>query len=309
MGAMNRIRLDLAYLGTPFHGWARQPGLPTVCGVVETALSTIFRQPVELTVAGRTDTGVHATAQVAHFDLPATVLRQLAGERHESSSQIDDEDVVHAWVEKLPRRINGVIDYQLKNLREGRHLGAPVVIHRAQLVDTAFDARFSAKARHYLYRIADRVEGFDPTTSLTTWWVDKTLDVDLMNEAGTVLVGEHDFLSLCKPREGATTVRTLSSVKVQRRGSAVEVAVSADAFCHSMVRSLVGVLTEVGWGRRDLVWVEALVEDPSRQHGVPIVPAHGLTLVGVDYPAADQWARQQEVTRRVRNSPLKPPCL
>lgn len=309
MGAVNRIRLDLAYLGTPFHGWARQPGLLTVCAAVEEALATVLRQPVELTVAGRTDTGVHASAQVAHFDVPATRLRQLAGEHAAPSSQIQDEEVVRVWVEKLPRRINGVIDYQLKDLREHRHLGSPVVIHRAQLVDAGFDARFSAQARHYRYRIADRVEDFEPTTSQTTWWVDKVLDVAAMNQAGAVLVGEHDFLSLCKPREGATTIRTLSNVEVQRCDRTVEVTVSADAFCHSMVRSLVGVLTEVGWGRRDLGWVANLVQAPSRQHGVPIVPAHGLTLVGVDYPPAGQWAQQQERTRRVRNSPLNEPCL
>ncbi|MDO5722351.1 MAG: tRNA pseudouridine(38-40) synthase TruA [Actinomycetaceae bacterium] len=308
-----RIRLDLAYRGTPFHGWARQPGLPTVCGALEAALSTIFRSDVELTVAGRTDTGVHARAQVAHFDIPRETVTTLTTRRQAPSSSNHGEDSAERWVSGLPKRINSILAHQIRDLAPTRHVGPPIVVHRAQVVAESFDARFSALTRHYCYRIADHVSHHQPATAETTWWVDRELDVQAMNQAARLLTGEHDFLSLCKPREGATTVRTITSVNVRRQpdedGGQVRIEVSADAFCHSMVRSLVGVLTEVGWGRKNQEWVATLLGEPSRQHAVPIVPPHGLTLEAVDYPAPHLWQQQQEAARRVRNSPLNEPTL
>lgn len=299
-----RVRLDLSYQGAPFHGWARQPGLLTVCGTVEAALATIFREPVELTVAGRTDTGVHATAQVAHFDVATDVLARALLKSHKDPSVAAVPSELIEAVGLLPSRLNGLIAHSLRILPAGVQAGSAVVIRSATVVDSAFDARFSARMRHYCYRIADQLDSFDPRTAAYTWWVDRPLDIAAMTQAGQILTGEHDFLSLCKPREGATTVRTLTRVRIARSSDVLTVTVSADAFCHSMVRSLVGALTEVGWGRRDLGWVKTLLREPARQHGVPVAPAHGLTLVGVEYPPPEQWKIQQVRTRRVRNSPL-----
>ncbi|WIK64607.1 tRNA pseudouridine(38-40) synthase TruA [Gleimia hominis] len=283
-----RIRLDLAYAGGGFHGWAKQPGLRTVQGEVEAALQTVVRAPVELTVAGRTDAGVHAAHQVAHCDVPASAWAKLL--------PVTDSPEALA---KLRRRFNSLL------ARGTETPGADVVIHRVQRVGADFDARFCALTRHYQYTLCDRDEALNPTTAHIVWWTGaQGLRLDKMNEAAGLWVGEHDFLSFCKPRVGATTIRTLKTLAVERNAAGeVEVQVSADAFCHSMVRSLVGALVEIGRGRRDTTWARTLVREPARTHGVPIAPAHGLTLVGVDYPPPALWAEQQRKTRRVRTSP------
>lgn len=279
-----RVRLDLAYLGTAFRGWARQPGLRTVQGEVEEALATLLRTPVTLTVAGRTDAGVHAAAQVANFDVEQSRISKLnrAGD-------------FEAGMAALQGRLNGLLS------RGSEVAGADVVVKSVRVVSGDFDARFSALKRHYCYRISDRVETNDPLTATTMWWIGAQLDVSAMQAEATCLLGEHDFLSFCKPREGATTIRTLEEVRVQRSSTGIEVRLSADAFCHSMVRSVVGTLVEVGRGRRPSGWVKQLVEQPSRSHSVPIAPAHGLTLVAVEYPGEDEWADQQKRTRRLRS--------
>jgi len=255
-----RVRLDLAHDGTDFSGWARQPGLRTVQGTLEDALAVLERAPVALTVAGRTDAGVHATGQVAHADLTAAPdLRHLAGV-----------------------------------------LAAPdLVVRSATEVPPAFDARFSALARHYAYRVTDAPP--DPLRRHDTLGWPRPLDAGAMDDAAHLLVGERDFASFCKRREGATTVREVLSMSVARDGEVVVVSVSADAFCHSMVRSLTGALLAVGEGRRAVGWPAEQLARRSRDGGAAVAPAHGLTLVGVDYPdGAAALAAREAATRRVR---------
>ncbi len=261
-----RLRLDIAYDGTPFAGWARQPGQRTVQGDVEDALIRVARlQAVRLTVAGRTDSGVHAAGQVAHVDLPADV--PLGG---------------------LARRLNGVLD---RSVRVTGLAPAPA----------GFDARFSALSRRYVYRITDAPFGAEPLRRFDTLAWPRPLDVPAMASAALLLVGEHDFAAFCRRREGATTVRTLLRLDVLRRPDGVIVAdVEADAFCHSMVRALVGALLAVGEGRRPPQWPAAVLRRGMRDPAVTVAPAHGLTLVEVRYPPDAELAARAEVTRAVR---------
>lgn len=269
-----RLRLDLAYDGSGFHGWAAQPGLRTVEGVISEALALVLRRPVQLTVAGRTDAGVHARAQTAHFELSATEAASF-----ESAA--------------LLRRIQRL-------LMRG---GEPDIVLRALTPVTAdFDARFSASGRSYCYRLADAEAAFDPLARINVWWQPGlSLDTGAMAAAAESLLGEHDFLSFCRPREGATTIRTLTTLAVRRREDGVILlSPRADAFCHSMVRSLVGALVEVGRGKRDPEWLRTLVDRPSRSHGVPVVPACGLTLEGVEYPPPEEWGARAARARSKR---------
>lgn len=242
-----------------------QPELRTVCGVLAEAMSTVLRRPVRLTVAGRTDAGVHATGQVAHTDLPA--------------------DLDGSW---LVRRLS-------------RLLPADVRVRTVTPVPDTFDARFSALARHYRYRVATAPHGAEPLRTRDTLTWPHPLDVDIVNRAAQRLLGEHDFAAYCRRREGATTVRALREMHWTTGPDAVvTAAVSADAFCHSMVRSLVGALLDVGRGRRGPEWPAALLTRRSRAGEVPVAPAHGLTLVRVDYPADDALGARADLTRRVR---------
>ena len=262
-----RIRLDIAYDGTGFSGWAVQPQRRTVQGVLQEGLAIVLRLPAELTVAGRTDAGVHAIGQVAHLDLPTTT-----------------------WVAASPtllRRLAGV-------------LPADVRVRAAVEVPAQFDARFSAVWRRYEYRISDAVGGVDP---LRRWLVlgwPRALDAEAMAAAACSVVGEHDFAAFCKFREGATTVRTVYSLQVQRAGDEIVCTVQADAFCHAMVRSLVGSLLAVGDGRRDATWLASLLTRTSRADEVPVAPPHGLTLVAVGYPPEGAPAERAAVTRQWR---------
>ncbi|MFC3892017.1 tRNA pseudouridine(38-40) synthase TruA [Lentzea rhizosphaerae] len=260
------MRLDLGYDGTEFSGWARQPSRRTVCGVLEDTMSMVLREDVVLTVAGRTDAGVHASGQVAHVDLPSTV--DVAG---------------------LPRRL-------------ARVLPADVRVFSARVVPGAFDARFSALRRHYEYRVTDAAFGADPLRRLDTLAWPRALDVSAMNAAASLLLGEHDFCAFCKRRDGATTIRELQRLELVRGASdgVITAFVSADAFCHSMVRSLVGALLAVGEGRKGLEWPGSLLSLHARSSGVTVAPAHGLSLVRVDFPGDDELAARAEVTRRVR---------
>jgi tRNA pseudouridine38-40 synthase len=259
--------MDLAYDGTDFSGWALQPQRRTVCGVLQDALSRVLREPVVLTVAGRTDAGVHATGQVAHADLPA--------------------DLDPAW---LVRRL-------------ARLLPPDVRVRAVTAVPTEFDARFSALRRHYRYRIATAPHGAEPLRARDTLTWPHPLDLDTVRAASRGLLGEHDFAAFCRRREGATTVRELQRLDwTAGPGGVVEAAVSADAFCHSMVRSLVGALLDVGRGRRDTGWPAALLTRGVRSSDVAVAPAHGLTLVAVDYPPAEALAARAETTRRVRST-------
>jgi len=274
-----RLRIDLAYDGACFHGWARQTGLRTVQGEIEAALDTVLRTTGNgLTVAGRTDTGVHARGQVAHVDVDPAALAGATGRGGEAPE------------EALVRRLNGVLD-------------ADVRIHRVVAAPPGFDARFSAVWRRYAYRITDDAATVDPLTRSHVLAWPRALDLQAMNEASRQLVGEHDFASFCKRREGATTIRTLLDLSWSRVGGVAEATVRADAFCHHMVRSLVGCLVAVGEGRREPPWAAQVLARGERDAAVTVVPAHGLTLEEVGYPADDALAAQAEAARVVRTLP------
>jgi tRNA pseudouridine38-40 synthase len=272
-----RLRLDLAYDGTAFHGWATQPGLRTVQGDLERALGTVLWVPaVPVTCAGRTDTGVHARGQVVHLDVERDVLTAAAGR----------SDLPPA--ESLVRRLNGVLDDDVR-------------VHRAREVPAAFDARFGALWRRYGYRIADHPALVDPLTRAAVLAWPRPLDLDAMNGAAVRLLGEHDFAAFCRKREGATTIRTLLDLRWDRDPAGLAVAtVRADAFCHSMVRALVGCLVAVGEGRRTPAWAGDVLAARVRDPGVTVMPAHGLTLEEVAYPADDELAAQADAARTVR---------
>ena len=275
-----RLRLDLAYDGTDFHGWATQPSLRTVQGTLEAALAQLLRlESVAVTCAGRTDTGVHARGQVVHLDVEDEVLEAAAGRSTAGP------------VEALLRRLNGI-------------LPADVRVHRVAPAPDGFDARFSATWRRYAYRVADAPSLVDPLvrTAVLAW--PRPLDLDAMNAAATELRGEHDFAAFCKKREGATTIRTLLDLSWSRDASGLAVAtVRADAFCHNMVRSLVGCMIAVGEGRREPSWAGEVLRRGVRDGGVTVVHPHGLTLEEVAYPAEAELAAQARAARTVRSLP------
>ncbi|HVF20472.1 MAG TPA: tRNA pseudouridine(38-40) synthase TruA, partial [Mycobacteriales bacterium] len=261
-----RLRLDVAYDGGAFSGWARQPDRTTVQGALEGALSRVLRRPVELTVAGRTDAGVHATGQVCHLDV-----------------------VDPPAPEELRRRLNGALD------------GAVRVLAVSQ-VSTAFDARFSALWRRYEYRVADAAYGVSPLRRHDTLAHPRPLSLRALRAGSASLVGLHDFAAFCRRREGASTTRTLRRLSWRRDPDGVLVAsVEADAFCHQMVRSLIGTLLLVGDGRRDQSWPARALASRDRAQAGPVAPAHGLTLVEVRYPASSRLAARARATRQRRS--------
>ncbi|CAL2068536.1 tRNA pseudouridine(38-40) synthase TruA [Streptomyces griseofuscus] len=274
-----RIRLDLSYDGTDFHGWAKQAGgKRTVQGEIEDALRTVTRskETYELTVAGRTDAGVHARGQVAHVDLPA----ELWAEHRE----------------KLLKRLAGRLS---KDVRIWRLTEAP----------EGFNARFSAIWRRYAYRVTDNPGGVDPLLRGHVLWHDWPLDVDAMNEAARALLGEHDFAAYCKKREGATTIRTLQDLSLVRGADGVITAtVRADAFCHNMVRSLIGALLFVGDGHRGPEWPGKVLAAGVRDSAVHVVRPHGLTLEEVGYPADELLAARNKEARNKRSLPSAGCC-
>jgi tRNA pseudouridine38-40 synthase len=272
-----RVRLDLAYDGTGFHGWASQPGLRTVQGDLEAALATVLRLPaVPVTCAGRTDTGVHARGQVVHLDVAGPALEAAAGRSGAPP------------VEALVRRLNGVLADDVR-VRDGR------------VAPEGFDARFGAVWRRYCYRVADGPRAVDPLTRRHVLAWSRRLDLAAMNEAAAALIGEHEFAAFCKRREGATTIRRLLELRWERNPDGVaELAVRADAFCHHMVRSLTGCLLAVGEGRQERGWPAAVLTVAVRDPRVAVVPAHGLTLEEVAYPPDAELAAQAQATRVVR---------
>jgi len=272
-----RIRVDLAYDGTDFHGWATQPGLRTVQGELEAALATVLRAPeVTLVCAGRTDTGVHARGQVAHLDLDAAQVEAAAGRSTAPP------------LEALARRLNG-------------RLAPDIRVHRVTRPPAGFDARFSALWRRYAYRIADTAEATDPLSRRQVVAWSRPLDLEAMNAAAAALVGEHDFAAFCKQREGATTIRTLLALRWERDARGVATAtVRADAFCHHMVRSLMGCLVAIGEGRRETAWAGEILAAAVRDPAVANLPAHGLTLEEVGYPGDAELAARAEESRKVR---------
>lgn len=273
-----RLRLDLAYDGTAFRGWARQPTLRTVQGTLEAAIARVLGGDPQLVVAGRTDAGVHASGQVAHLDLTPAQQERLAHSR--------------AGVpEALASRLNGVL---------GPY--PDLVVHRTTVASAGFDARFSAVWRRYEYRLADRESGYDPLERLRTTSVKARLDVEAMDAAARSLIGLHDFAAYCKWREGATTIRTLLEFGWHRDERGILVArVKADAFCHSMVRALVGACAAVGEGRLAVADVAAIRDEGVRISEVKVLAARGLTLTEVGYPADDLLERRAEQTRARRS--------
>lgn len=275
-----RFRIDFAYDGTEFSGWAAQPGRRTVEGELTSALETVCRVAgLKLTVAGRTDAGVHGRGGVCHVDLDRTVAERLPGRSDRTPA------------EALVTRLNGV-------------LARDVVVRRVANVSEDFDARFSATQRRYSYRILDRPEQLDPLRRHDTVVVKRGLDVEAMNEAAARLVGLNDFAAFCKKREGATTIRTLLQYGWSRDDEGVVVGrIEADAFCHSMVRALVGAVVPVGEGRRDVGWPREVMTSGRRDPGVVVMPAHGLCLEEVSYPPAEEWAARAEASRVMRELP------
>jgi tRNA pseudouridine38-40 synthase len=265
-----RIRLDLAYDGSGFSGWARQPGRRTVQETVEVALGRLLRLPAPpaLTVAGRTDAGVHARGQAAHADVPA------------ASWEPDEPAAL--------RRLAGLLPPDV----------------RARSVTVApegFDARFSALWRRYSYRVCDNPAFADPLRRHDTLWHPRELDVALMNEAARPFLGEHDFAAFCRRREGASTVRSLIRLDWARQPSGAVVAeVVADAFCHNMVRALAGGLLAAGDGRRPVTWPAEVLAAGVRDPGVHVAPPHPLCLEEVRYPADSELSQRAAATRRHR---------
>ena len=282
-GGFLRIRLDVSYDGGPFSGWALQPGLRTVQGVLEEALQLLLRRPVRVTVAGRTDAGVHARGQVVHLDV--TEAEWLGLPRgHELDPAV-----------ALLRRIRGALSRGLGDLT-----GA-VEVHRASVAPPGFDARFSALWRRYSYRIADGPALWDPLGRYSTLWHKNALDVSLLNEGARQLLGLQDFLAFCKPREGATTIRELQRFEFTRAEDGVIVAtVQADAFCHNMVRALVGSALYVGEGAEEPGWLHERLLAKKRDARSVLAAPHPLVLEEVAYPSDDELLARAELTRARR---------
>lgn len=276
MTSLVRLRLDIGYDGTDFAGWARQPEQRTVQGAIEDALARVLRldPPPVLTVAGRTDAGVHARGQVAHVVLPAGAYGVVNG--------------------TLPRRLAGVLPPDVR-------------VWRVSLAPEGFDARFSALSRRYVYRVCDDPVGVEPLRRRDVLWHPRPLNLDRMNAAAALLVGEFDFAAYCRRREGATTIRRLLRYDWAREEGRIAAAtVEADAFCHSMVRALVGALLVVGDGRRPVDWPAEVLAARVRDSAVNVAPAHGLSLEEIRYPDDAGLARRAQETRRVRTLAVRP---
>ena len=272
-----RIRLDFGYDGTNFSGWAAQPGLRTVEAELTRAIEQVTRTSgVKLTVAGRTDAGVHARAAVCHLDLADDVVTALPGRSDRTPT------------DALVTRLGGVVDRD-------------IVVKAAQIVPDDFDARFSATFRRYSYRLLDDPRLLDPLRRHDTVVVRKPLDVAKMNAAAGRLVGLQDFAAFCKKREGASTIRTLLRYEWARGDDGVITGrIEADAFCHSMVRALVGGVVPVGEGRREVEWAQHVLTGRRRDPGVVVMPAHGLCLEEVGYPDPCEYAARDRASRVMR---------
>jgi tRNA pseudouridine38-40 synthase len=306
-----RVRLDLAYDGTGFAGWAKQPGLRTVQGALEDALAQLLaRTPPTpaLVVAGRTDAGVHATGQVAHLDLTDEQVASLdraprgraaasaaagdAGAAEPASEPAPHVPSVERAAAALARRLNGVLGAR-----------SDVVVTACAPAPAGFDARFSATWRAYRYRIADASGPRDPLQRHRTVEIPVALDADALQEAADALLGLHDFAAYCRPREGASTIRTLQELTWTRApDGALEAVVRADAFCHSMVRALVGACVAAASGRASVARLRELLEVRERTSEFSVLPARGLVLERVGYPADDELEARNAITRNKRGA-------
>lgn len=288
-----RFRLDLGYDGTNFRGWGVQPNLRTVQGTLEEALALVCRSRVRTVVAGRTDAGVHARRQAVHLDLGEAQIAALVGQR-----RVDRDGVPRTPESALVSRLRGALS------RLDAH---DVVIHGAAAVSDDFDARFSAQWRAYSYRLADDLSFFDPLLAAATVRHRGALDSEAMARAAAGLLGLHDFLPFCKPRPDSTTIRTLQQISVGRdRDGVIVFRLRADAFCHHMVRAIVGGLIRVGTGAWSADYPAQLLERASSQGESPeplyIAPGEGLVMEEVGYPPEDEWAARARQTRARRDS-------
>lgn len=302
-----RLRLDLAYDGTEFSGWATQPGLRTVQGNLEAAIAVLLRVPAEtvrLTVGGRTDAGVHARGQVAHLDVTGEQLAKWAP-REARRDPVDN-------AAGMARKLNGVIRAGRgetlasgKLAEAGERRAIPdIAIHSVREVPQAFDARFSALRRRYEYRLRPAGAKPDPLTARFTADVPRLLDLSAMQWAADELLGLNDFTSFCKAREGATAVRELLSFEWRvTEDGAFAARIEADAFCHSMVRALVGSVVAVGSGRISREELVRLRDARERTSKFTVMPAHGLSLEEIAYPEDHELAQRAEQTR-ARRDPL-----
>jgi tRNA pseudouridine38-40 synthase len=242
------VRLLLAYDGTDFRGWARQrdPEIRTIEGTLTDLLEKLFREPMRLSVAGRTDAGVHARGQVASF----------------TTSQMVPPERVQTFLNDP--------------------LAPEVVVRKASLAPAGFDARSSASAREYAF-VIDTSSVPDPFSSRYVWHRPGHLSIDAMRAAARAVVGEQDFASFCRRSEGRSTIRNLQALTIRRQAGRVIFGFRADAFCHQMVRSLVGTLVRVGDGRLEPEAVAARLAARSRSGAATVAPPGGLTLERVVY--------------------------
>jgi tRNA pseudouridine38-40 synthase len=282
-----RLRLNISYEGTDFSGWATQPDRRTVEGELTEALRVLLREPVRLVVAGRTDAGVHAVGQVAHVDVSRDALRALAPRGSDAGTTLPDDDTAAARLGLL-RRLAGMLALDLR-------------VREISVAAAGFDARFSALRRHYRYRIGTAEWGVEPADRRFVLARRRPLDTVAMSMAAAGLIGLRDFAAFCRPREGATTVRELQSLIIRESGGEVWIDVVADAFCHSMVRALVGSLMTVGELRVPTDRPAVLLAAGRRSSEVHVAPALGLTLLAVDYPPDAEFAARAELARARRD--------
>ena len=267
-GGLTRFRIDLAYDGTDFSGWAIQPGLRTVEGELKKALEVIFDEIQNgLRVAGRTDAGVHALAQVVHVDLSQSQAKRVKS--------------------GLPKKLNALLPRDIR-------------IHNFALAPEGFDARFSAVGREYQYRI-NQSELENPLSGRNQLWHKSPLNVQAMQEATQVLIGLHDFAAFCKPRPGSTTIRELKRLDISNQDKEIVIELEADAFCHNQVRSIVGALIAVGEAKLSKQELSEILNGKKRIGKFKVVGPEGLSLKAVNYPADDLLAQQAEKTRNMRS--------
>jgi tRNA pseudouridine38-40 synthase len=259
-GGFLRLRIDLAYDGTNFYGWGKQPDRRSVQEEVEKAIGTITQTKIESIVAGRTDAGVHATGQVIHVDVPESIN-----------------------LDEIAYKLNRILDEDIR-------------IMQVSIAPEGFHARFSALRRSYTYKILDKNLPIPPINrfDIASWY--RPLDADLLNEASALVLGHHDFAAFCKFREGGTTIRTLEKFHWGRQGDLLVATIVADAFCYSMVRNLVGAAVCVADGRKEPAWMGELLANKERVSDSLVFPARGLTLSFVEYPTNDQLLERAKVT-------------
>ena len=274
-----RLRLSINYDGTDFVGWATQSNQRTVAGVINKTLSTIFRTPLFICVAGRTDSGVHASGQVAHIDIP-------------------NNSIFYAYLKNSLPTIKTEFTSLIKKL--AKILPKDICIYNIVRVPISFNARFSALRRHYTYKISLAPYGVMPheVRFVTTW--SRHLNIDRVILASQKLLGLNDFKAFCRYRTKATTIRNLQRLDWVRNGTNITAYITADAFCWNMVRSLVGALLIVGSGEKSSNWIIDILTKKSRSSEFCMAPACGLSLTKVDYPSGEGLFTRNYITKNKR---------